>query len=129
MDIVISNNNSVPIYEQIRRQLRAQILSGQLAPGYCLPPIRVVAAETGISVITVKKAWELLESDGLIHTQASRGCFVAELAAVHRKDKRLELAEEQFRKDAAFYRGLGLTVEEMEALVRRLYGKEPGAAS
>jgi GntR family transcriptional regulator len=123
MDIVITNGNTIPIYEQIRRQITAQILSGQLPAGFCLPPIRVVAVEIGVSVITVKKAWELLEADGLIYTHTGKGCFVA----MHREhaldDKRLELAAEQFKKDVVYYRDLGIKAEEMQNLVKQMLGK------
>jgi GntR family transcriptional regulator len=122
MDIVINNNSNLPIYEQIRRQLTGQILNGELEAGYCLPPIRTVAAETGISVITVKKAWELLEADGLIYTQAGKGCFVADHCCGRTLHvKRLEMAAAQFTQDAAFYRSLNITPQEMLAMVRKLY--------
>ena len=121
MDIVLSPESGKPIYEQIRAQIAAQILDGELAAGYCLPSIRIVAAELGISIITVKKAWELLEADSLIYTQAGRGCFVAEHKEGKLEDKRLALATEQFRKDAAYYKNLHISLEEFIELARREY--------
>jgi GntR family transcriptional regulator len=123
VDIVLSPANGKPIYEQIRSQIAAQILSGDLAAGYCLPSIRIVAAELGISVITVKKAWELLEADDLIYTQAGRGCFVAEHKAGKLEDKRLALAAEQFRKDAAYYKNLHISLEELLEIARQEYAR------
>ena len=77
MDIVISNTSGDPIYQQIFDQISAQIIQGKLPGDFCLPPIRTVAKELRISVITVKRAWEELEHTGLIYTMAGKGCFVA----------------------------------------------------
>ena len=60
MDIVISNTSGDPIYQQIFEQISAQIINGLLTSDTCLPPIRTVAKELRISVITVKRAWEEL---------------------------------------------------------------------
>ena len=80
INIIISGTSDKPIYQQIFDQLGAQIIRGELAPGTMLPPIRTVAKELRISVITVKKAWEMLEQLGFIYSMVGRGCFVAELS-------------------------------------------------
>ncbi|MDE6922474.1 MAG: GntR family transcriptional regulator, partial [Oscillospiraceae bacterium] len=58
MDIIISNSDRVPIYEQIVRQLKGLILSGQLPEGEALPSMRLLARDLRISVITTKRAYE-----------------------------------------------------------------------
>jgi len=65
MDIIISNSSGVPIYEQIVRQLKGLILSGQLSEGEALPSMRLLARDLRISVITTKRAYEELERGGL----------------------------------------------------------------
>lgn len=77
MEIFLSNAGQEPIYAQITRQIKQQILSGQLRAGEPLPSIRLLAKELRISVITTKRAYEELEGDGFIVTQAGRGSFVA----------------------------------------------------
>ena len=77
MDIVLSNTNQNPIYEQICIQIKRQILDGALTPGQPLPSIRSLAKELRISVITTKRAYEELERDGYIETVAGKGSFVA----------------------------------------------------
>lgn len=77
MEIFLSNAGQEPIYAQITRQIKQQILSGQLRAGEPLPSIRLLAKELRISVITTKRAYEELEADGFIVTQAGRGSFVA----------------------------------------------------
>lgn len=78
MDIVLNNSISTPLYLQIYDQILAQIITGILPPDYCLPSIRTIARELGISVITVKNAYELLEKNGYIYTLAGKGCFVSQ---------------------------------------------------
>lgn len=78
MDIVLSNTNQNPIYEQICIQIKQQILGGTLTPGQPLPSIRSLAKELRISVITTKRAYEELERDGYIETVAGKGSFVAQ---------------------------------------------------
>ncbi len=80
MDIAISPNNPVPMYQQIVDQVRAQILSGELKPGDPLPSIRKLAADLLASVITTKRDYADLEAEGLIVTRPGLGTFVADLS-------------------------------------------------
>ena len=68
LEILISYHSKVPIYEQIFKQISNKILSGELPPGASLPAIRVLAKDLGVSIITVKKAYELLQSQHLINS-------------------------------------------------------------
>ena len=77
MELYISNAGQEPIYAQITRQVKEQILSGTLKEGDALPSIRLLARELRISVITTKRAYEDLEADGFIVTVPGRGSFVA----------------------------------------------------
>ena len=77
MEIYLSNSGQEPIYAQITRQIKQQILSGQLHEGDALPSIRLLAKELRISVITTKRAYEDLEAEGVLVTQPGRGSFVA----------------------------------------------------
>ena len=64
MNLIISNADSRPIYEQIAAQVRDSILSGELQPGDMLPSIRALAKDLRISVITTKRAYDELEAQG-----------------------------------------------------------------
>lgn len=123
MDIVIDPASETPIYRQIYEQLSAEIMRGELRSGDCLPPIRMVATELRISVITVKKAWEALEHAGFIYTQAGRGCFVADVPETQRGDKRAALVIERLQKELDYCRSLGLSKEEILALVARSFAE------
>lgn len=121
INIVISGVSEKPIYQQIFEQLSAQIIQGELLPGVMLPPIRTVAKELRISVITIKKAWEELERLGFIYTMVGRGCFVADLSAKELLNKRSALITEKLGKDIAYYKSLGFSLQEIIEAVKNHY--------
>ena len=123
MNIVLTASDE-PLYLQIYAQIRDQIIRGELASGYCLPPIRTVARELRISVITIKKAWEELERDGYILTRVGRGCFVAPLQDGELDHRRYNLVREKLSNDIAYCKTVGLTKEDVLDLVGRLYEEE-----
>lgn len=95
MRIIISNSSSVPIYEQIKKTIIAQILSGELEENEMLPSIRKLAKDIRISVMTIKKAYDELEQEGYILTVHGKGSFIA--------PKNLELIKEQKLKEMEGY--------------------------
>ena len=121
MDIVISPSSDSPIYTQIVEQISAQILRGDLPSGTGLPPIRTIARQLEVSVITVKKAWEELERGGFIYAIVGKGTFVADHVDRNLEDRREDRARERLAKDLVFYRELGLTQSEFIDLVRKEY--------
>ena len=121
MNIIISNTSDNPIYRQIFDQISAQIVRGELSPGVCLPPIRTVAKELRISVITVKKAWEKLERYGFIRAEVGRGSFVADMSVRALKSLRDTLIDAKMAKDIAYYKSLGLSVADLTARIQKHY--------
>ena len=107
-----------PAYKQIAGQITAQILSGELPAGFALPPIRTVAKELGVSVITVRGAWELLEADGLIETRAGSGCYVAALSPAERDRRRSAALAEPLAALVAAAKALGYTADETARMVK-----------
>ena len=94
MELYISNTGQEPIYAQITRQIKEQILSGQLHAGDPLPSIRLLAKELRISVITTKRAYEDLEAAGFIHTVPGKGSFVAAADPELHREATLKKVEE-----------------------------------
>lgn len=76
MNINISLQSEIPTYEQIKMQIKAQILSGELAPNAPLVSMRQLARNLQVSVITTTRAYGDLEAEGLIYTIQGRGSFV-----------------------------------------------------
>ena len=77
MEIIISNSSNQPIYEQIVRQVKSQIMAGDLVAGEQLPSIRALANSLRVSAITTKRAYADLETQGFIETVQGKGSFVA----------------------------------------------------
>ena len=65
-----------PIYMQIRNQVVLGIATGELKPGEKLPPIRTLAAETGVNTMTVNKAYQLLKQEGYLITDRRLGAMI-----------------------------------------------------
>lgn len=76
MKLVVSNVSGVPIYEQIKQQVKSAILSGELQEEEALPSLRTLAKELKISVLTVTRAYTELEEEGFVKNVQGRGCFV-----------------------------------------------------
>ena len=87
MLIHINPNDGLPIYRQIVRQVKHALAAGVLKPGGKLPSQRELAHELVISHLTVKKAYDVLESQGILRTVRGRGTFVASRppARLHRE--------------------------------------------
>ena len=76
MHITISLQSEIPAYEQIKMQIKAQILAGELPPDTPLVSMRQLARDLRVSVITTTRAYGDLEAEGLIYTLQGRGSFV-----------------------------------------------------
>lgn len=117
MRLSVNPNDKTPIYRQLYDQIASDVLSGTLAPGTPLPPIRTVSKELGVSMITVRSAWEMLERDGYLLTRAGSGCFVAPINETHRQNKvdaRLSAAIDTLVDDA---KSLGVDKETLLSMI------------
>jgi GntR family transcriptional regulator len=117
MKILLSNTSPSPIYEQILRQIRIQILSGELTEGEALPSIRKLAQTLQISVITTKRAYDELEREGLIDTVGGKGTFVASPNAEFMREKRVRAVEEKLSEAIAEARAAGIGAKELKHML------------
>ena len=76
MRLVVSNTSGVPIYQQVKDQIRDAILSGELRENAALPSLRRLAAGLGISLLTTTRAYRELEQEGFITSVQGKGCYV-----------------------------------------------------
>ena len=121
MDIVIRNTGETPIYDQITRQIKAAILSGELAAGELLPSMRLLARELRISVITTKRAYEELERDGFVESVPGKGCFVAPQNREFLREAQLRKVEEHLSLAVAEARKGALPLDELQEMLNLLY--------
>ena len=124
MDIIISNANKNPIYDQIASQIKNLIITGELTEGEALPSMRLLAKELRISVITTKRAYEELERDGFIETVTGRGSFVASKNLEFIKEEHLRMAEEHLLRSVDIAKSSGITLDELIEILSTLYKGE-----
>jgi len=99
MKIIVSNRSGIPIYEQIKEQIKTAIFSGDLQEDDLLPSIRQLARDLKISVITTTRAYSDLEQEGFVASVQGKGSYVlprnTELArenAMHKMEDGLSIA-------------------------------------
>jgi GntR family transcriptional regulator len=80
MLIVVDPSSGVPVFRQVMDQVRFHIASGLLKAGDELPPTRSLSAELGVNPMTVSKAYNLLERDGVLERRPGKPLVVRELA-------------------------------------------------
>lgn len=115
-------HSDVPLFMQIRNQIVIGIAEGKLKPGEQLPTIRALADESGINMMTVSKAYQILKQEGYITTDRRSGARVA-----LKDDKAInEKTMQQLRLAVSELRLSGMKEEEILSLVSGLY-QEGGA--
>ena len=118
MQLYIDNRSGAPIYDQIYSQIKDAILSGQVTEGEALPSIRALAKDLRISVITTKRAYDELESEGFIYTLPGKGCFVAERSTELLREENLKKIEEQMQEVRRLASACRLTETELDEMWR-----------
>lgn len=120
MEIIISNSSNQPIYEQIVRQVKGQIMAGDLTAGEQLPSIRALANSLRVGAITTKRAYADLEAQGFIETVQGKGSFVAGGNAEMLREERLREIEERLLQAIEAGRALDLGDEGLIEMMRTL---------
>ncbi len=120
MKIIISNQSELPIYAQIKEQLKEQILNGQIPEGSTLPSIRQLAKEVGVSVITTTRAYSDLEEEGFIATMQGKGSVVLSKDNSMLQEQYLMRIEEGLSTAIETARVMGLPKEELMQIFHNL---------
>lgn len=76
---ILNNNDTAPLYKQLYKQIREQVLSGKLPAHARLPSVRCLAAELSTSRNTVEGAYQELYAEGYIYSRPRSGYFVSAL--------------------------------------------------
>ncbi|MBN2414505.1 GntR family transcriptional regulator [bacterium] len=124
MKIIISNSSPDPIYEQVGKQIKAQVLSGELKEGDALPSIRALAKELQISVITTKRAYDELIKEGFVDSVGGKGCFIAMQNKELLKEKRMKTIEEKLGVAVNDAQKLGIPLGDLKEMLDLLYREE-----
>ncbi|MGD8306477.1 MAG: GntR family transcriptional regulator [Ignavibacteria bacterium] len=121
MKIEVSNSSPYPIYEQISRQIRNFIISGELSSGDSLPSIRSLANDLQVSVITTKKAYDLLEKEGYLDSVTGRGTFVAEKNKELVREIQMKIIEDRIHEAVSDAKLFGVSLKELSQMLNMFY--------
>ncbi|RVU54352.1 GntR family transcriptional regulator [Anaerosphaera multitolerans] len=124
MNIIISNSSEVPIYEQIKNQIKNMIMSGELKSGDALPGMRSLAKDLKISVITTKRAYNDLEAEGFIYTAQGKGSFVSTMNSEMIKEEILKKIEGKLNEAVDLSLSAGISLEELIDILSLIYRGE-----
>ena len=120
MDIIITNNSDYPIYAQIKDQIKAIILNGELKEGDALPSMRLLSKELRISIITTKRAYEELEREGYIESHTGKGSFVKGINREMLKETAIYEIESLFDEILDKAELAGISMGELEQIMHML---------
>lgn len=123
MQILINNSDGVPIYEQILRQIKEMILSGELKEGDPLPSMRILAQQLRISVITTKRAYEELEREGFIESFTGKGSFVRSKSSELIREANLKIIDESLAKACESAKKCGISADELKDIIDIIYNE------
>ena len=118
MDITINVTDGVPIYRQIVNQVKYLVASGLLLPDEELPPIRTLALQLKVTPNTIVKAYDELESSGVVHKRRGSGTFVSEGRQQMARRERLRIIEQRVDALLAEAHQLNFTVDDILRMVR-----------
>lgn len=120
MKIILSNHSELPIYAQIKEQLKEQILMNKIPEGTVLPSIRQLARDLGISVITTTRAYNDLEQEGFIATRQGKGSIVLSRDNEMMKEQYLKRIEEALQTAIENARYAQLSTDELIMMLKTL---------
>ncbi len=120
----ILQNSDIPIYKQIAAQFKEQIMNAEIKEGDYLPSIRGLAKDLKISVITTMKAYEELESEGLIKAVQGKGYIVNAQDTEMIKEQHMRLLEQHLQNAIDSSKLAGASLDEMISMLKVLYTME-----
>jgi GntR family transcriptional regulator len=119
----LSELSAEPLHAQISRQIRAKILTGDLEGGEPLPSIRGLAKDQRVSVITVQRAYDDLEREGLLGSRRGKGFWVTPISAGRKNTMAEERFAEALKGIVAHGAAEGLNAAEMRRILAELLNK------
>ena len=124
MNIIISNSSSEPIYEQIKKAIKEAIYSNELKEGEILPSVRVLANDLKISFLTVKKAYDELETEGFIKTIQGKGSYILPKNLEFLREEKLKEIENNAVAIVKLSKIYNITEEEVINLIKMMFKED-----
>ena len=124
MNIILSNSNGIPIFEQIENAIKEAIFSNELKEEDMLPSVRSLANDLKISFLTVKRAYDELEQAGFIKTIQGKGSFVAPKNVELIKEEKLREIQDYIEKIYNISKMANISGEEVKELFRMIFEED-----
>ena len=116
MNLIINHTSMQPVYEQIVCQIKDRIMHGELIEETMLPSVRTLAKEIKVSALTVKKAYDQLETEGFVITVHGKGSFVASINQAQMLEEKKKEGESEFEHTIRKARSCGMENHEIQEL-------------
>lgn len=124
MNIILSNSNGIPIFEQIENAIKEAIFSNELKEEDMLPSVRNLANDLKISFLTVKRAYDELEKAGFIKTVQGKGSFVAPKNLEIIKEEKLKEIQDYIEKIYNISKIANISEDEIKELFNMIFKEE-----
>lgn len=124
MNVIVSNSSDVPLYMQIKEQIKDAILKGELKDGELLPSIRNFANDIQVSILTIRRVYEELEKEGFAVTQAGRGTFVSMGNLELLRDSKRRIIEQDLQNAVYNAKLFDISKEELLSMLDILFEEE-----
>lgn len=124
MKIIVSNISDQPLYKQIKDQIKDAIFLGELEEGEILPSIRALANDIHVSVLTTRRVYDELQSEGFIITKVGKGSFVASQNLELLQDSKRHMVEIKLTEAWKTARLLGIPKDELYSMMDLLFEEE-----
>lgn len=105
MKIILINGSAIPLYEQIKNEIKENILKNKVSEGQQLPSVRTLSKDLKVSILTVKKAYDELEEEGFVESRQGLGTFVAG------KDSEVKREELQKKLEEHLQEAINLSIQ------------------
>ena len=121
MKILISNTSNIPLYQQIKDQLKDIIFKGEMSEGDPLPSIRNFATDLKVSVLTIRRVYSELELEGFITSQVGIGTFISAGNLELLRDSKRRIVEQKMQDLIVAAKTLKISKEELNEMMNILY--------
>lgn len=127
----IDKDNKIPLYLQLKDQIKYYISTGSMAAKEQLPPVKVLAKQLGINFLTVRKAYQELENEGLAEIKHGEGTFISlsnlrKNVALNRLTDPLDFGNrfaKEFRNLVEEYSRQGFELDEAKEITQKVFGE------
>ena len=120
MNIIISSQSGIPIYEQIKEQIKTSILTGELTENAPLPSLRQLARDLQVSLVTTTRAYSELELEGFVQTMPGKGVYVKKIDDAFFRDKYRKEAEAALTNAVKRGKLAGLSVNDLHEMLDKI---------